>query len=215
MHCNWLTPHHTHSLAYGLSVNSFTQMSCKTSIGNAFKVISTRRSMPFTSQLLVHRRTLSRSTTSSQQKQDIEPSPPDAGPVIASSDCSVDNEARWKNLSRAKRASGNLCSGRSILLTGGTSGIGLAIAKRAVVEGASHVIIVTRSSSNGKTAVETVTEATGFSDAPVSYLSHDFSRTTPETIKSVLGPLVSRTYTYSRSLTQMASRKSTDISLLT
>lgn len=215
MHCNWLTPHHTHFPPCGLSVNSLTQMSCKTSVGNAFKVISTRRSVPFASQLLVHRRTLSHSTTSSQLKKDIEPNSPDLGPGIASSDCSIDNEARWKRLARAKEASGNLCSGRSILLTGGTSGIGLAIAKRAVLEGASHVIIVTRSSSNGRIAVETVTEATGFPDAPVSYLSHDFSRTIPETIKSILGPLVSRTYRYLDPLTQMARRESTKISILT
>jgi NAD(P)-dependent dehydrogenase (short-subunit alcohol dehydrogenase family) len=86
-----------------------------------------------------------------------------------------------------------MCSGRSILLTGGTSGIGLAVARRAVLEGASHVIIVTRNASKGRDAVQTVKETTGFPDAPVSYLNHDFSKSPPETVRSILNPLVSQT----------------------
>ncbi|KEF53061.1 uncharacterized protein A1O9_10969 [Exophiala aquamarina CBS 119918] len=82
-----------------------------------------------------------------------------------------------------------MCYGRSILLTGGTSGIGLAVAQRAVLEGASHVIIVTRTASNGSNAVQKVTEATGLPDAPVSYMSNDFMKFPPEMVKSVLNPL--------------------------
>lgn len=112
-------------------------------------------------------------------------------PANASSDYSIGNEARWKSFKRAKGTSGSMCLGRSILLTGGTSGIGLAVAKRAVLEGASHVIIVTRNASKGSDAVQTVKETTGFPDAPVSYLNHDFSKSPPETVRSILNPLVS------------------------
>lgn len=113
-------------------------------------------------------------------------------PVNTSSDYSIANEARWKSFTRANGTSGNMCVGRSILLTGGTSGIGLAVAKRAVLEGASHVIIVTRNASKGSDAVQTIKETTGFPDAPVSYLNHDFSKSPPEIVRSILNPLVSR-----------------------
>lgn len=112
-------------------------------------------------------------------------------PSNKSPDYSIANEDRWHRFTRAKGATGNMCSGRSILLTGGTSGIGLAVAQRAVLEGASHVIIVTRTAPNGNNAVQKVVEATGLPDAPMSYMSHDFLKSPPEAVKNILNPLVS------------------------
>lgn len=53
---------------------------------------------------------------------------------------------------------------RSVLITGGTSGIGFQIAKRTLQEGASHVRIITRDAERGASAIdrlrhETATEA--------------------------------------------------------
>jgi len=124
--------------------------------------------------------------------QEAAGSPANSKPIDNLPDYSIANEHRWQRFTRAEGANGNMCSGRSILLTGGTSGIGLAVAQRAVLEGASHVIIVTRAAANGSNAVQKVVEKTGLQDAPVSYLAHDFLKSPLENVKSILNPLVSQ-----------------------
>jgi hypothetical protein len=196
-------------------------MSCRTSIYNAFQLGCRGRAILSFPRVQVYQNALSRSiklrtipvrgqqdpkagvqlrrnfASTHVQRHVKKPAEPDhlnSMPVNAGSDYSVKNEARWKNFAPAKGASGTLCAGRSILLTGGTSGIGLAVAERAVLESASHVIIVSRSPSKGAGAVRAITEATECPDAPVSYLSHDFSTCSPELISSSLKPLVRQTF---------------------
>jgi hypothetical protein len=210
-----------HLPVHGFGVRNYTQMSCRASIYDAFRLGCRGRATLSVPRVQVHQSALSRSITlrtnpvRGQQdpkagvqlrrnftsthiqghvKNPAEPDHLDSMPVNAWSDCSVNNEGRWKSFAPAKGATGTLCAGRSILLTGGTSGIGLAVAKRAVLESASHVIIVSRRPSKGAGAVRAITEATECPDAPVSYLSHDFSTCSPELISSILKPLVSQTF---------------------
>lgn len=204
----------------GFRLSAFTQMSCKTSIYNALRPLHPRKSKLSTSRVLVHKSAFSRSISlgtnhvhrnqrkaGDQSRRDISTThvrghvkngvlrnAVNSMPINTSSECSIKNETRWKSFAPAKSATGTLCAGRSILLTGGTSGIGLAVAKRAVLEGASHIIIVSRRPSKGARAVQAITEATECPDAPVSYLSHDFSTSSPEVISTILKPLVSQAY---------------------
>ena len=71
------------------------------------------------------------------------------------------------------RGSGKGFHGRSVLLTGGTSGIGLAVAKRLTSDGAGRVLILTRDAERGNKTVENIKTSTGLPDAPVSYLVAD------------------------------------------
>ena len=68
---------------------------------------------------------------------------------------------------------GEACLNRRVLLTGGTSGIGLAVAQRLVQESASLVSILTRDESRGETALKAIREGTGSNDVPVSVLKAD------------------------------------------
>ena len=82
------------------------------------------------------------------------------------------------SIAPAKGAKGGSCHGRSVLLTGGSSGIGLAVAKSLVVEGAGRVLILTRSADRGARAVEDIIQSTGLQDAPVSFMTLDLTQST-------------------------------------
>lgn len=75
------------------------------------------------------------------------------------------------------QGSGTSCRGRSILLTGGTSGIGLAVAQQLVRAGAGRVLILTRDADRGVQAIERIRSSTGLKDAPVSALAVDITST--------------------------------------
>lgn len=71
------------------------------------------------------------------------------------------------------RDSGASCRERSVLLTGGTSGIGLAVAEQLVKAGAGRVLIPTRDADRGLQAIERIKSSTGLEDVPVSTLTVD------------------------------------------
>lgn len=71
--------------------------------------------------------------------------------------------------------SGTSCRGRSVLLTGGTSGIGLAVAEQLVKAGAGRVLILTRDADRGAQTVQHIKASTGLEDAPVSVLAADIT----------------------------------------
>lgn len=80
--------------------------------------------------------------------------------------------------------SGTSCRGRSVLLTGGTSGIGLAVAEQLVKAGAGRVVILTRDADRGIQTIERIKSNTGLNDAPVSALAVDITNT-----EDVQGPI--------------------------
>ena len=78
------------------------------------------------------------------------------------------------NCRKARAAPGTRALDRTAVVTGGTSGIGYAVAKRLVLEGATWVVVVTRSESRGTAAIERIKEETGLADAPIQILEYDY-----------------------------------------
>ena len=76
---------------------------------------------------------------------------------------------KWRDLDlqKAQNAPGVRMLHRKVLVTGGSSGIGLATAKRLVLEGASSIAIVSRSGDNAQRALDVIREETRLIDAPV------------------------------------------------
>jgi NAD(P)-dependent dehydrogenase (short-subunit alcohol dehydrogenase family) len=85
---------------------------------------------------------------------------------------SIDQEVAIR--APAKR-SGKRCFNRSVLLTGGTSGIGYAIAEQLIREGAGRIVIPTRDADLGLTTLARLKASTGFQDAPVTFLNTNIS----------------------------------------
>jgi NAD(P)-dependent dehydrogenase (short-subunit alcohol dehydrogenase family) len=76
-------------------------------------------------------------------------------------------------LKPAKDAPSSRCRNQGVILTGGTGGIGLAVAKRLVQEGAGRVVLVSRSAGRAKEAVQKIKQQTSLNDAPLSVLLAD------------------------------------------
>jgi len=72
-----------------------------------------------------------------------------------------------KQWEKARAAPGSRLLHRQILITGGSSGIGYAIAKRCVEEGATSVAILSRSDTRASQAIARIKRETGLSDAPI------------------------------------------------
>ena len=64
-----------------------------------------------------------------------------------------------------------------MLLTGGTGGIGLAIAKRLIEEGAGRVVIISRSQERAIEAIKKIKLQTSLPDPPLSYIEADITNT--------------------------------------
>ena len=89
------------------------------------------------------------------------------------------------DLKPAKDAKSATCLNRGVVLTGGTGGIGLAVAKRLAQEGAGRIVLVTRDSQRGQAAIEKIKEQTSLHDAPVSLLVADLTSDT-DSIRTLL-----------------------------
>ncbi|KAK7905746.1 hypothetical protein LTR67_000470 [Exophiala xenobiotica] len=107
-----------------------------------------------------------------------DPSNPDSGSTWVSQ-LKLENDVAARNYQKAKLAPGNKCVDRSILVTGGTTGVGFAVAKRALLEGASHVHILAGTIPGGAYAVRRLKKLTGLDDAPVSFFLPDPERMFP------------------------------------
>lgn len=92
------------------------------------------------------------------------------------------------------RGSGASCRGRRVLLTGGTSGIGLGIAERLVEAGAGRVLILTRDLERGAQTIAHLKSITGHEDAPVSALSVDISN--PVEVKGSVAQAIKKMVSY-------------------
>jgi hypothetical protein len=92
---------------------------------------------------------------------------------------------------RPAEGAGKLCRNRSVLLTGGTSGIGYAVADRLIKEGAGRILIPTRDAVRGKDTVERLKISTGFKEVPVSTFTMDI-RQPSSRLMDVLKQMVSQ-----------------------
>ena len=90
---------------------------------------------------------------------------------------------------RPVEGSGKLCLNRSVLLTGGTSGIGYAVAERLIKEGAGRILIPTRSEARGRETVDRLKLSTGLQDIPVTTLTMDI-RSPSVVLKQALKQMV-------------------------
>jgi len=115
---------------------------------------------------------------SPNREHPTDPSNPNSGSTWLSR-LKLENDMATKNYEKAKLAPGSKCANRSILVTGGTTGIGFAVAKRALLEGASHVHIFAGTIPGGAYAVKRLKKITGLDDAPVSFFLPDPERMFP------------------------------------
>ena len=83
------------------------------------------------------------------------------------------------DLNPAQDASSSRCRNRGVVLTGGTGGIGFAIAKRLVEEGAGRVVIISRDAQRANEAIAKIKQQSNLHDAPLSPFVADITQ--PET----------------------------------
>lgn len=71
--------------------------------------------------------------------------------------------------------SGRRCAGRRVLLTGGTSGIGLAVAERLLYEGIEELVIITRDEKRGREAISQLKKSDAYTDIKITALEADIT----------------------------------------
>ena len=86
----------------------------------------------------------------------------------------------------AKHTSSSRCRNRGVLLTGGTGGIGFAIAKRLVEEGAGRIVVISRNTDRAHEAIAKIKEQTSLHDAPLTPFIADITDTSRNGIPQLI-----------------------------
>lgn len=121
-----------------------------------------------------------RSSASPGTSTDSSPSDADGEPLFDSPEADFVNQCHFfsvRNVDRIKkiRSSPSFAprfSDYSVVLTGGTSGIGFAIAQELLSQGVQHLILATRNAMSAMKTIHELSATTGRKSIPVSFYCH-------------------------------------------